>query len=493
MTSPPPTYITNRAGKKVRNPKHIAYMRQKNSKAQKDTENETAQIAEAPDTSEDGKEPHGNEKRDDGYYDKFVDLSRPWETAGDLATNPGARWCEREFSRFREVQRVTVVEDGKLVADYRRKGVGADETHHLFSTTKAVMSMLIGAVMEYSELVELNVTDTLGDIFPDDWAWHKLSGEELEYKKSIRVEELLTMTSGLISMFGGRRGILHMKEVSIADAPGSDLPRALAAPAWDPKLRGKFKYMPSSNILSYVIHRKTGLSPRAFGDEYVFSKLGIDHDKMDWDANANGVETSFSQLQLTTPQMCKIGQLYLQDGHWCPPADGEKTSTILSEDWIRASHTKHVFGDTKAGFDHWYGYLWSLYDREYHGVRSAGDCWSAPGLGGQLIAISKETNRVVAVSRSLPPPDPKTLIHHKKLCIKLLGNTMHYQPQNANTKSKHGYGGLPPPYIRNKDGKMVRNPEYIAAMTEVSDGLNSSDMGGGRLAMAEVDEHKEEE
>jgi hypothetical protein len=112
--------------------------------------------------------------------------------------------------------------------------------------------------------------------------------------------------------------VLNMKTISIADASGSDLPTSLLAPAYDCKLRGKFHYMASTNILSYIIKEKTGLSPRQFGAKYVFPLLGIDNTKLKWDQNNDGIEKSFSQLKVTTIMMCKVAQLYLQEGYPSP-------------------------------------------------------------------------------------------------------------------------------------------------------------------------------
>lgn len=63
--------------------------------------------------------------------------------------------------------------------------------------------MLMGVLISQPE-VDLTVKDTLGDIFqhnPDAWCrFGEVDRKEYEYKKSIRLEEILTMTSGLESM-----------------------------------------------------------------------------------------------------------------------------------------------------------------------------------------------------------------------------------------------------------------------------------------------------
>ena len=393
----------------------------------------------------------------------LVDPEQPMQT---LKCNPGARWIESHFGKMSEVYRVTVVEDGMLVADYRKEGIGPNDTFNLFSTTKGIMSMLIGVVIEQTDLTP---QDTLEQVFQNNPnAWSRLQNkdkdknkntlEELEYTKSVTIHELLTMTSGLASMVGGVKGIFSMKELSVADAAGSDLPRALAAPQYNPKNRGTFHYMPSSNILSYVIKEKTGMSPLEFANMYVFPKLGINPHRMSWDSNAEGIETSYSQLKLTTYQMCKVGQLYLQDGYPSP----RTVKPLFGDDWIDESHKKHVYG--QGGFDHWYGYLWSLYDQDFHSNLQAGDIWCAPGFNGQLLAISRETNRVVAISRFPKPMNGETLVRFKKYAIKLLGKTMSYN--TIENEKRELNCQIPIKYIRRRDGIMVLNPDYVDYRTE---------------------------
>jgi CubicO group peptidase (beta-lactamase class C family) len=389
--------------------------------------------------------------------------------------NPGSRLMEMDFKQFKEVRRVTVIENGILVADYKQRGVSAHDTYNLFSSTKSITSMLIGILINLPD-VELSVNDTLEDIFKNNhnYAWSRIKKEysnnnnnnmnEYNYKKSVRLEEILTMSSGLKSMMGGYKGIINMKSVSVADAPGSDLPTSLAAPDYDPSIRGKFHYMASSNILSYIIKEKSGLSPREFADKYVFCHLGINHNLMKWDTNSDGIETSYSQLKLTTIQMCKVAQLYLQDGYYSPKC----LIPLLSENWINSTQTKHIYGN--AGFDHWYGYLWALYDKKYHKQHTIDDVWVAPGFNGQMIALSKETNRVVAISRLPIPMQCDDLIHYKKCVIKLLCPSRNY------SQLTNGPEHVPKKFIKWKGKKMIRNPEYDRFME--SKKIHSDSIGG---------------
>ena len=83
----------------------------------------------------------------------------------------------------------------------------------------------------------------------------------------------------------------------------------------------------------------------------------------------------------------------------------------------------------------------------------------APGFNGQMIALSKETNRVVAVSRLPTPMTNDNLLHYKQCIIKLLSPTRNYAPLSA------GPENIPKKFIKKTNhasgkSKMIRNPEY---------------------------------
>ena len=78
--------------------------------------------------------------------------------------------------------------------------------------------------------------------------------------------------------------------------------------------RGSYDYLVSNNILSYVILKVSGLTPRQYLAENILPALGIENDDIFWEAMSNGVEHAFTGIHLTANQMAKFGQLYLQRG-----------------------------------------------------------------------------------------------------------------------------------------------------------------------------------
>lgn len=124
-----------------------------------------------------------------------IDLSRDFQV-GSL-NNPGAKLIEEKIvSKIPQTRRLLVLERGKIVADYTRQDVDPDEVFILWSAQKSIDSLLFGLAIDFRNLT---LDETLGDVFPDDSLWG--DDPDAEYKKSITMFELLTMTSGLVANY----------------------------------------------------------------------------------------------------------------------------------------------------------------------------------------------------------------------------------------------------------------------------------------------------
>ena len=299
----------------------------------------------------------------------IVDLSQDLpEDASAMASSPGAAAIDDFVSSDPLIRAAIVLENGKVVANYHRDDVNANAPFQVWSTTKSWTSLLVGLLVE-GNLLALN--ETLGDIFQDDTAWMDITDETLAFRKNVTVEELLTMLSGLISpprRFDGTGG-------------GSSLSDSLSYPNIGPK--GDFSYLGMSNILSYVIKERTGLTPRQYLAENVMSHLGISESDYDWLLNADGVEFAFYGLKSTGLQMAKFGQLFLQGGR-TGPFDEHR---VVSQSWVDDSFTSHST-DSNTGLS--YGYLfWGFGPYMY----------CALGTFGQDICIDQNSGRVVVQQR----------------------------------------------------------------------------------------------
>eukprot|EP00531_Pseudo-nitzschia_arenysensis_P012835 CAMPEP_0116133780 /NCGR_PEP_ID=MMETSP0329-20121206/10292_1 /TAXON_ID=697910 /ORGANISM="Pseudo-nitzschia arenysensis, Strain B593" /LENGTH=385 /DNA_ID=CAMNT_0003628441 /DNA_START=1249 /DNA_END=2403 /DNA_ORIENTATION=+ len=320
---------------------------------------------------------------------KIHDLSKPFPLGNTYNTD--AAGFEEYISR--DIRRFIVVEDGEIVKEYQRDTVEDESIFDLWSSTKATMSFIIGTIISSDEY-DLSIDDTLGDIFTGDNDWNDIVDlDELEFKQNITIFELLTMTSGLIQpnfltqFFAGNPA----QPFDVPNSAGINLRDSLASPAFDPEMKGKFYYLNTSNILSYVILKITGMTPLEYVSVDVFPSIGIDPDKIKWEKNFQGVETSLSSLSMTGRDMAKISQLYLQRGLAAP---GKR---LLTEEYVNASLTGY---SDWGGWD--YGYLWSYieFDKDLFPNTIGNGMWCAIGLFRQNYCLNYESKRVVAYQRS---------------------------------------------------------------------------------------------
>lgn len=106
-----------------------------------------------------------------------------------------------------------------------------------------------------------------------------------------------------------------------------------------------------------------------------------------WVADPMGNNTAGWGLCLTTRDMAKIGQLYLDGGKW-----GE--AQIVSRKWIDASTTEHSRCAQWGNLA--YGYLWWLIDDKEKSFAAMGD-------GGNIIYVNRQKNLVVSSSAYFVP------------------------------------------------------------------------------------------
>mmetsp|Transcript_24338 Transcript_24338/g.37203 ORF Transcript_24338/g.37203 Transcript_24338/m.37203 type:complete len:413 (-) Transcript_24338:89-1327(-) len=303
---------------------------------------------------------------------RIIDLSQdiPQDKAA-MTSSPGASAIQQAAAKDPLIRAAIVLEHGDIVASYHREDVDLNETTFMVhSTTKSWTSLIVGMMVEDGLL---SLDETLGDIFPNNEAWADVTDGSTEFRKNVTVEEMLTMTSGLITTPN------NMWDPSWG---GSSLEDSLSYP--DIGVKGEFSYLLVSNIPSYIIKERSGINPREYLAERVMDKLGIGEDEYDWQQNDDGVEFGYHGLLLTPNQMAKFGQLYLQGGRIDPSND----ERLISQEWIDASFTQHA---TEDDFGLPYGYLfWGM-----------GEAYCSLGLGGQDICVDRDLGRVVIQQRDL--------------------------------------------------------------------------------------------
>lgn len=261
---------------------------------------------------------------------------------------------------------------------------------HIFSVTKSIISMLFGIALDKGCIK--NLDEKVIDFFPN---YQTRKREKTIQHVTIR--NLLTMTAPYKYRFNPYPKYFSSDDwvISSLDLLGGN-----------GKI-GNFKYAPviGIDILSGILVNATGKSVLEFAQDNLFSPLGISVDKniyfqskeeqLDfyqskgangWVADPKGTNTAGWGLSLTTMDMAKLGQLYLNEGYW----NGRQ---IISRKWVAESTQVQSFWNARHLK---YGYLWWIIDEAEHSYAALGD-------GGNAIYVNPEDRIVVAVSSLYVP------------------------------------------------------------------------------------------
>ncbi len=134
----------------------------------------------------------------------------------------------------------------------------------------------------------------------------------------------------------------------------------------------------ATELLSYLIWKRTGKPADDYAKEHLFAPLGI---AFYWKRTPKGLADTEGGLYLTARDLAKFGYLYLKDGVW----DGKR---ILPEGWVKAS-TSTLTATNEKGIG--YGYQWWTLPPVGTASRGAFLAW---GYGGQLLIVVPELDLI---------------------------------------------------------------------------------------------------
>jgi CubicO group peptidase (beta-lactamase class C family) len=196
-------------------------------------------------------------------------------------------------------------------------------------------------------------------------------------KRRMTLRDLLTMTSGLDwnedVPYDDTNNPSDLMEATddwvqfVIDRPMKDEPGKV------------FAYSSgATELLAHIFKRETGADIERYAHTHLFGPLGIRN--YHWKRTPLGVVDTEGGLYLSTPDLAKIGLLYLNGGRW----NGQQ---LMTSDWVNESLTPRI--DAGEGFQ--YGYQWWLLP---HGTppRLA---WLARGMGGQRLMVFPEDQLIV--------------------------------------------------------------------------------------------------
>ncbi len=266
-----------------------------------------------------------------------------------------------------ELHSLMLLRHGRVLAEGWWKPYLPDDPHILFSLSKSFTSTAVGLAIAEGKL---RLEDPILSFFPHAQPLHVSDN-----LAAMQVRHLLTMRSG------------HATDTMEAFTGGSDSNwvQAFLAQPVEHKPDTFFVYNTGATyMLSAIVQQVTGLTLREYLQPRLFKPLGIAYPS--WESSPQGINVGGFGLSITTDEIARFGQLYLQKGLW-------REKTILPSGWV-AEATTPIANGSQTAIDWEQGYGYQFWGCRYGAYR--GD-----GAFGQFCLVMPEQEVVLAITAGL--------------------------------------------------------------------------------------------
>lgn len=269
-----------------------------------------------------------------------------------------------EAETISSLRSLLIQQNGELLAEEYFQGAAAGQKMNTKSASKSIMGLLAGIAVDQGYINSID--DKVADYLPK--YFEEISDST---KHQITIKNLLTMQAGLETTSFNNYGRWVVSD---------DWVRYVLNQPLEEDLGGKMVYSTgTSHVLSAVIAEATGMTTRAFAEEYLFRPLNIAPGG--WDRAPEGYFMGGNNLALSPDALVRIGQMVLDGGRW----EGEQ---IVSEEWLEDSFQTY----TRSNFNPYnFGYMW--WNREVGGY----DTYFAWGHGGQYLFLLPDLDALVVL------------------------------------------------------------------------------------------------
>jgi CubicO group peptidase (beta-lactamase class C family) len=267
-----------------------------------------------------------------------------------------------------ELHSFMLLRHGRLLAQGWWQPYRADLPHILFSLSKSFTSTAVGLAVAEGKL---SLDDKVISFFPEE-----TPAEVSPNLAAMQVRHLLGMSTGhaVDTMQAIDRNPLDSWVKAVLSVPVEYAPGTY------------FLYNTgASYLLSAIVQKVTGQTLLEYLQPRLFEPLGIEH--ATWESSPQGINTGGFGLSLTTSEVARFGQLYLQKGKW-------QGRQILPESWVEEATASHISNgdDPHSDWAQGYGYqFWRCQHGAYRG----------DGAFGQYCVIMPEQEVVLAITSGL--------------------------------------------------------------------------------------------
>jgi len=257
-----------------------------------------------------------------------------------------------------------IVRHGKTVAQGWWNPYNPDSPHLLYSLSKSFTSTAIGLAVEEKLL---STDDLVVSFFSD-----KVIDTTDNNLKAMRITDLLRMNTG------------HLEDATGRTRMGGDdwVANFLALPV-ERKPGTIFVYNSAATyMLSAILQKVTGQTVVEYLQPRLFDPLEIKPPT--WESDPKGINVGGWGLSVTTLDIAKFGQLYLQKGKW----NGKQ---IVPEAWVEkaTSYLTSNGSNPESDWEQGYGYqFWQCRHNAYRG----------DGAFGQYCIVMPEQDAVIAIT-----------------------------------------------------------------------------------------------
>jgi CubicO group peptidase (beta-lactamase class C family) len=262
---------------------------------------------------------------------------------------------------------------GALILERYFNGARAARPANIKSASKSVISALVGIAIG-RRLID-GVDQPIGAFFPE------LAGNANREKRSITVENLLTMQSGLGSTSNRNYGawvqsgnwVRHALNRPLERSPGSGMEYSTG----------------NSHLLSAILTRATGKSTWQFAQDSLARPLGFS--LAQWPRDPQGIYFGGNDMLLTPRQMMAFGELYLNRGR----VNGAQ---VVPAGWVETSFVPRTRSNWSGEL---YGYGWWIRDM------AGAPTYYAWGFGGQFIFVIPRWQLIVVSTSAATVTDDR--------------------------------------------------------------------------------------